>query len=32
MGPPKGESLDIETISQNRLNATKIMKFDISLK
>ena len=33
MGPPEGNSLDIDTVSQNRLNATKkIDKFDLNLK
>ena len=31
MGPPEGKCMDIDTVSQNRLNAIqKIMKFDIN--
>ena len=29
MGPPKGKSLEIDTVTPNRLNAIKIMKFDV---
>ena len=33
MGPPEGKCLDINTVSQNRLNATKKnMKYDKNLK
>ena len=32
MGPPKGKILVIDTVSYNRLNSIKIIKFGINLK
>ena len=32
MGPPEGKILAIDTVSQNRLNTIKIMKFDVNFK
>ena len=32
MGPPEGKILEIDTVSQNRQNTIKIIKFDVNIE